>query len=352
MKKEADNIQSDKSKTEPRISPQRLRTLYVMKILLRYSDENHTISSNEILRHLKDYGVSAERKSIYSDIAILSKFGMDIETISNVGYYVNSREFELAELKLLVDAVQASKFITQQASKTLIRKLENLTSEQNAVQLHRQVFIRNRLKSGNKSIYYNVDMIHVAISQDRQISYKYCQWTTNKRLNVKKDGALYIVSPWALTWSNENYYLVGCIETEEGIKVRHFRVDKMKSITLLDANRIGRVVFDGFDLPAFAKKTFGMYGGQDYLVTLNCTNDLIGVVIDRFGKEVPIIPDGEERFETKVQVAVSRQFFGWVTGIGNGMRIVGPNEVVRDYYEYMKNLVEQYEGGCVSSNNQ
>lgn len=348
MKHEPDNNISDRSKTEPRISPQRLRTLYVMQILLRYTDDNHSISANEILRHLKDYGVSAERKSIYSDIAILNKFGLDIETIPNVGYYINNREFELAELKLLVDAVQASKFITLQASKNLIRKLENLTSEQNAVQLHRQVFIRDRLKSGNTSIYYNVDMIHTAISQDRQISFKYCQWTTKKRLSVKKDGALYIVSPWALTWNNENYYLVGCIETEDGIEIRHFRVDKMKNIAMLDANRIGREVFHDFDLPAFAKKTFGMYGGQDYMVTLNCANDIIGVVIDRFGKDVPIIPVGDDRFETKVLVAVSRQFYGWVTGIGSGMRIAGPNEVVREYYEYMKGLLGQYEGACNS----
>lgn len=329
-----------------RISPQRLRTLYVMQILLRYSDENHSISSNEIVRHLKDYGVSAERKAIYTDIDILIKFGLDIETIPNVGYYVNSREFELAELKLLVDAVQSSKFITQKASRNLIRKLESLTSEQNAIQLQRQVFIRNRLKSGNTSIYYNVDKIHEAISLDQQISFKYCQWTTKKRLSMKKDGALYIVSPWALTWSSENYYLVGCIETDEIAEVRHFRVDKMKNIALLEANRIGREVFEGFDLPAFAKKTFGMYGGHDYMVTLNCSNDLVGVIIDRFGREVPIIPDGENRFETKVLVAVSPQFFGWVTGIGSGMRILGPNEVVREYYEYLRELMGQYETDC------
>ena len=326
-----------------RISPQRLRTLYVMQILLRYSDENHSISSNEIVRHLKDYGVSAERKAIYTDIDILVKFGLDIETIPNVGYYVNSRQFELAELKLLVDAVQSSKFITQMASRNLIRKLESLTSEQNAVQLQRQVFIRNRLKSGNTSIYYNVDKIHEAISLDRQISFKYCQWTTKKRLSMKKDGALYIVSPWALTWSSENYYLVGCIETDEVAEVRHFRVDKMKNIALLEADRIGREVFKGFDLPAFAKKTFGMYGGHDYMVTLNCSNDLVGVIIDRFGREVPIIPDGEDRFETKVLVAVSPQFFGWITGIGSGVRIAGPNEVVREYYEYLRELMGQYE---------
>lgn len=326
-----------------RISPQRLRTLYVMQILLRYSDESHSISSNEIVRHLKDYGVSAERKAIYTDIDILVKFGLDIETIPNVGYYVNSRKFELAELKLLVDAVQSSKFITQKASRNLIRKLESLTSEQNAVQLQRQVFIRNRLKSGNTSIYYNVDKIHEAISLDQQISFKYCQWTTKKRLSMKKDGALYIVSPWALTWSSENYYLVGCIETDKIAEVRHFRVDKMKNIALLEVSRIGREVFEGFDLPAFAKKTFGMYGGHDYMVTLNCSNDLVGVIIDRFGREVPIIPDGEDRFETKVLVAVSPQFFGWITGIGSGVRIAGPNEVVREYYEYLRELMGQYE---------
>ena len=159
---------------------------------------------------------------------------------------------------------------------------------------------------------------------------------------MKKDGALYIVSPWALTWSSENYYLVGCIETDETAEVRHFRVDKMKNIALLEASRIGREVFEGFDLPAFAKKTFGMYGGHDYMVTLNCSNDLVGVIIDRFGREVPIIPDGEDRFETKVFVAVSPQFFGWITGIGSGMRIAGPNEVVREYYEYLRELLTMY----------
>lgn len=342
MMHEPDNKHFDRSKTEPRISPQRLRTLYVMRILLRYSDENHTISSNEILRHLRDYGVSAERKAIYSDVAILNKFGLDIETVPNVGYYVNNREFELAELKLLVDAVQDSKFITQEASKALIRKLENLTSEQNAIQLQRQVFIRNRLKSGNTSIYYNIDIIHEAISQDRQISFKYCQWTIKKRLSASKDGAIYIVSPLALTWSSENYYMIGCAQTGDTIEVRCFRVDKMKNITLLETTRIAREMFEGFDLSAFAKKTFDMYCGQDCIVTLNCANELADVIIDRFGKEVPIIPDGEKRFETKVFVSISPHFFGWITGIGSGMRIVGPDEVVREYYEYLQELMGKY----------
>ena len=329
--------------SEPQITPQRLRTLYVMKILLRYSDEDHTLSSKDILRHLKDYGITADRKSVYTDIAILDKFGMDIETIPNVGYYVNSREFELPELKLLVDAVQSSKFITEKSSRTLIKKLEDLTSEMNGKQLQRQVFIRNRLKSENSSIYYNIDKIHAALSQNVQVSFKYCEWTIKKRLRVKKDGALYIVSPWALTWDDENYYLVGCIESENRIEVRHFRVDKMKDLELLEGRRFGKDVFENFDLAAFAKKTFGMYGGPDYLVTLNCDNRLVGVIIDRFGKEVPVLPLEESRFETKVLVSVSPQFFGWVTGIGNGIRISGPETVVQSYRKYLQGIMDQYE---------
>ncbi len=330
--------------SDAHVTPQRLRTLYVMKILLEYSDEHHTLSASDIVRYLKDYGVKAERKVIYTDVAILDKFGIDIMTVPNVGYYVNSRDFELPELKLLVDAVQSSKFITEKSSRILIKKLEGLTSKMNGEQLQRQVFIRNRLKSENSSIFYNVDKIHAALLQNVQVSFKYCEWTIRKQLRVKKDGDLYIVSPWALTWDDENYYLVGCIRIEDRIEVRHFRVDKMKDLELLDGvERVGEDVFVGFDLAAFAKKTFGMYGGPDYLVTLNCDNRLVGVVIDRFGKEVPILPVDENRFETKVLVSVSPQFFGWVTGIGSGMRIAGPEAVVQDYRKYMREIMDQYD---------
>ena len=329
--------------SEAHVSPLRLRTLYVMRILLEYSDENHLLSSSDIVRRLKEYGVNAERKSIYTDIAILKQFGMEITTEPNVGYFVNHRTFELAELKLLVDAVQSSKFITEKSSRKLIKKLESLTSKMNGAQLQRQVFIRNRLKSGNTAIFYNVDKIHAAILKNEKVTFRYCEWTVKKQLRVKKDGALYNVSPWALTWDDENYYLVGCIETGDKIEIRHFRVDKMKDLELLDGvERVGKDVFEGFDLATFAKKTFGMYGGKDYIVTLNCTNRLVGVVIDRFGKDVPIIPLDDEHFETKVLVSVSPQFFGWVTGVGNGMRITGPREVVEEYCEYMQRLMEQY----------
>ena len=276
---------------------------------------------------------------------------MEITTEPNVGYFVNHRTFELAELKLLVDAVQSSKFITEKSSNTLIKKLESLTSKMNGAQLQRQVFIRNRLKSGNTAIFYNVDKIHAAILKNEKVTFCYCEWTVKKQLRMKKDGALYIVSPWALTWDDENYYLVGCIETGDKIEVRHFRVDKMKNLELLDGvERVGEDVFVGFDLAAFAKKTFGMYGGSDYLVTLNCDNRLVGVVIDRFGKEVPILPVDENRFETKVLVSVSPQFFGWVTGIGSGMRIAGPEAVVQDYRKYMREIMDQYDSAVPDCN--
>ena len=329
--------------TEPQITPQRLRTLYVMKILLRYTDEDHILSASGIAGRLRDYGVEAERKAIYSDINILRQFGMDIETIPNVGFYLSSRDFELPELKVLVDAVQSSKFITVKKSNELIRKLEALTSESKAKQLQRQVFIRNRLKSESKSVYYNADKIHAAINGNAQISFQYCEWTPDKKLVVRKNGERYIVSPWALSWDDENYYLVGCTVIDGEICVRHYRVDKMKNLEIQSAERFGRKEFEGFNLPEYAKKTFGMFGGVDHLVSLRCEKQLVGVIIDRFGRGVPIIPEADDHFRVNVPVAVSPQFFGWVTGIGEGMTIIGPVEVVNEYRAYLERLVKRYE---------
>ena len=328
--------------SEPQLSPQRLRTLCVMKILLRYSDEEHILSASDIVGYLRTCGLDAERKAIYSDISILRQFGMDIETIPRVGFYLSSREFELPELKVLVDAVQSSKFISARKSNELIRKLESLTSESKAKQLQRQVFIRNRVKAESKSVYYNVDKIHAAISGNVRISFQYCEWTLDKKLKVRKNGEKYIVSPWALMWEDENYYLIGCTEIAGETCVRHYRVDKMKNTEILDAARIGRKEFEGFDLPAYAKKTFGMFGGVDYTVSLSCERSLIGVVLDRFGRDVSIIPEPPDRFHVNVPVAVSPQFFGWVTGIGEGMTIAGPEEVVNEYREYLGKLIRKY----------
>lgn len=324
------------------VSSVKLRMLYIMKILLEKTDKDHPLSAADIDRHLHGYGMSADRKTIYSDIETLKEFQMDILQAkgTNGGYYVGSREFELAELKLLVDVVQSSRFISRKKSEELIKKLANLTGEHDAKRLQRNVFIYNRPKTGNERIYHNIDQIHTAILEDRQIRYQYAEWTVKKEMKPKRGGAFYKVSPWSLTWNNENYYLIAY--DQDAARIKHFRVDKMLSTSLVDEKRVGRDKFRNFDLGEFAKKTFGMYGGRDENIVLQCHNELIGVILDRFGKEVMVVPVDGENFHVHIQAAVSHQFFGWVTGIGNKMRIVGPKQVCQEYKEYLKNILDMY----------
>ena len=324
------------------VQPQKMKTLCLMQILLQRTDEKHMMSAVDLVAALQEYGIKAERKSIYADIEALQQFGLDIiqQKGSNPGYYVASRNFELPELKLLVDAVQSSKFITAKKTEELIKKLEGMASKYEAQQLQRDVFIYNRPKTENETIYYNVDQIHNALHSNAQISFQYAEWTTKKELQLKKNGALYMVSPWSLTWDDENYYLIAYDEAADTIK--HYRVDKMQNITVLDDSRVGKEKFLDFDLAAFAKKTFGMYGGTDEKVTLLCHNSLVGVMLDRFGQNVPMVPVDNEHFYVKPVVAVSQQFFGWVTGIGNNVKIDGPEHVKTQYKNYLKEIMENY----------
>lgn len=322
------------------VQPQKMKTLYLMKILLERTDEKHMLSANDLSAALLEYGIRAERKSIYADIEALQQYGMDIVQQKGCGYYVASRSFELPELKLLVDAVQSSKFITAKKSTELIRKLEGMGSKYEAQQLQRDVFIYNRPKTMNETIYYNVDRIHQALHSNAKISFQYAEWTTKKELKLKKDGALYLVSPWALTWDDENYYLIAYDENADRIK--HYRVDKMQTISVLHEARIGKEKFIDFDLAAFAKKTFGMYGGYDAAVTLLCHNSLVGVILDRFGQNVPLVPVDDAYFYAKPLVAVSRQFFGWITGIGEMIQITAPERVKQEYIEYLSRIMEKY----------
>ncbi len=324
------------------VSQVKLRILYIMKILLEKTDEKHTMSASDIDKELRRYGMSIDRKTVYNDIETLKAFGMDILQArgANNGYYIGRRDFELPELKLLVDAVQASKFISRRKSEELIGKLEGLAGEHDARKLQRNVFIYNRPKTGNETVYYNVDQIHTAIMENRQIQYQYAKWTMQKELKPRKKGAVYTVSPWALTWDDANYYLIAYDEDADCIK--HYRVDKMQQICVTRKERIGKERFQDFDLVEFSKKTFSMYGGHDEEVTLQCDRDMIGVILDRFGTDVMIIPAGDRQFRVRILAAVSPQFFGWVTGIGSKLCIVAPECVRREYREYLKDILEKY----------
>lgn len=239
------------------VQVQKKKILYLMQILLERTDENHVMSAQDLCKALEEYGISSERKSIYNDVDALRDYGMDIVQVkgANQGYYIGSRDFELPELKLLVDAVQASKFITSKKSDELIKKLEKLTSKYEAAQLQRQVFIYNRLKTENETIYYNVDYIHTAIYTDAQIRFQYTEWTLQKELQLKKDGEGYVVSPWALTWADENYYLIAYSEKEKGI--RYYRVDKMKNMELLKEKETEEISLKTLILHYFQRKRLG-----------------------------------------------------------------------------------------------
>ena len=273
---------------------------------------------------------------------MLQDFGVDIlrEQEYRGGYYIGSRDFELAELKLLVDAVQSSKFITQKKSRELIHKLEKLVSVYEAKQLQRQVVVTNRNKTINENIYYNIDMIYNGISGDVKIRFQYFSWNIEKEMELRRNGAFYEVSPLVLSWDDENYYLIAYDEEDKIIK--HFRVDKMLDIQMTEEKRLGREVFNEFDTAVYDKKMFGMFGGTEERVKLLCDNELANVILDRFGRDVNLIPKGEKQFTVNVDVAVSRQFVFWVMGLGDGAKIVAPESVVSLVQAEIERLQLQY----------
>lgn len=322
---------------------QKLKLLYLMHILNENTDETHGITMPEIISELEAYGVAAERKSIYSDMENLRLYGIDVigETENGVyKYRVGNRKFELAELKLLVDSVQSAKFITEKKSNELIKKIEGLASKYEASQLHRQVFVSERVKTMNESIYYNVDIIHSAIGSDSKITFQYFQWDVDKKMVLRHDGKRYEVSPWALTCDNENYYMVAFDGKDERIK--HFRVDKMLKINVIEGPRKGKDNFRQFDMAVYAKKMFGMFTGEEQYVKLLCKNHMAGVMIDRFGKNINFNKLDDEHFTVNIKVVVSIQFLGWVMALGDGVKIIGPDAVVSRMKEEVKLLYEMY----------
>lgn len=256
------------------------------------------------------------------------------------GYMLASRPFELAEVKLLVDLVQSSKFITEKKSRELIGKLETLTSKYDAKAMQRQVEIVGRSKTQNETIYYNVDIIHTAIHKNVKIRFHYFDWDVNKKMQLRHDGAWYEVSPWKLTWDDENYYLIAWDGKTED--VRFYRVDKIVDITLTEQTRDGKEAFEGMNLADLSKKTFGMFAGKEKTVRLRAEDSLTGVIIDTFGTEVALRKDGEQHFIARADVEVSSQFFGFLAGLGNRVEIISPDEVRTEYKEYLANIISQY----------
>ena len=327
----------------PKGTNQKLKLFYLLKIMLEKTDEDHRLTVNEILAELEKDDVTAERKTIYKDMEALEVMDIEIESEkegrSNY-YHVTNRPFELPELKLLVDAIQSSKFITEKKSNELIKKLENLVSKYEARELQRQVYVSGRIKTMNESIYYNVDAIHTAIAENKKIKFQYFQWNVKKEMELRHNGKYYHISPWGLSWDDENYYLVGYDSQADMIK--HYRVDKMLKIKVESARREGRNKFEKIDMAAYAKKMFGMFDGEEQNVEILCENGLAGVMIDRFGKDVPMLKVDEEHFRVVTKVAASNHFIHWVMALGSGAKIVGPENLVEEVKEEIQRLSAQY----------
>lgn len=324
------------------VSP-KLKIVYLMKLFMERTDDDHSVTMAEIREYLDSVGIKAERKSIYSDIQLLKDYGLDIigeQYERGYHYKLASRNFELAELKLLVDSVSSAKFITEKKTNELIKKIEGLASKYEALKLQRQVFVGERIKSENEQILINVDVLHAAISNNSTIRFQYFNWNKDKKMELRHDGAFYEMSPWALTLSDENYYLVAFDDKEN--KIKYFRVDKMLKISLTGEMRKGKEEFNRFDIAAYSKKRFHMYDGPETLVTLRCKNSYAGVIIDRFGTDVSLRKVNEDFFEVKVNVAVSNQFLGWVLSMSEHVKITAPKSVVERTKELINTMKEQY----------
>ena len=329
----------------PRKEGQKRKLLVLLQILARETDERHPLSVPQIVEKLKEKGIEAERKSVYDDLGTLNEmpdFPYEImqKRGRGGGYYMTDAPFELAELKLLVDAVYASKFITARKSKVLIDKLGQFTSCYRQEELNRKVLVSGRIKSADEKILYTVDALHAAITAGEQVQFKYCDWNLQKKMAPRHDGLLYCVSPWVLVWENGNYYLIAYTEG----RLKHYRVDKMQSVHQLPGTvREGAAEYADFDVNTYMQQMFGMFNGPCKRVTLLCENRFAGAMIDRFGT-VPILvpcPDGEH-FKITVDIQVSPQFFGWVAGFGAGVSVSGPPEVRAEMKKTLDRIQEIY----------
>ena len=321
---------------------QKQKLVRLIEILMRETDEEHGISMAEIISRLAEYGISAERKSIYDDFLTLEElgFGVTLTPTRPPKYKLENRIFEIAELKMLVDAVQASKFITAKKSREIIEKLGIFAGVHSLRQLSRQVYVEDRIKTVNSATIYSIDSIHTAINEDKKLSFKYFDYNGEKKKVYRHDGKAYTVSPTALLWDDEKYYLVAYDEAEKIIK--NFRVDKMSDVIFLEEPRTRGEFLDKFNPADYSKKIFSMYGGREELVTIECREKLAGAVIDRFGTE-PLFTKTDFGFKLTIRVMISPLFFAWVFGFGEDMRILSPESVKDDVRSYILKISEIYE---------
>ena len=320
----------------------KLRLLYIYQHLLRYSDQDHPISTPELLKFLKDkYGMNVNRTTLPNDFAMMEKAGIHFEVIKSRQnkYYYDDRLFDIAELKLLIDAVSSSKFITEKKSKELIQKLTTLTSEYNAERLRRHITVEGRVKSENEKAFYILDRINEAIDRGCKVSFQYADYNIRKRKVVRNDGVPYVVSPYALVWDGDYYYMIGYCDNRE--HMRHFRLDRIYRIPTVLTNEEAVPEPADFHLADYMQKIFRMYGGDEIVeVDLLCEASIMNAIIDQFGANVRTKEVDENHFKATVTVTPSPTFYRWVFGWNGNMKIIGPEQVREGYKVMIKKALE------------
>lgn len=321
----------------------KLRLLAIHKILYDKTDDDNPLSTAELIEILdKEYGIPTHRTTISKDIAVLKSFGCDIVTIESTKnkYFVAQRVFELPELKLLIDAVESSKFITERKSIELPAKLERLTSENQAHELKRNLSTGGRIKPGNEKIYYIIDAINEAINRNRKISFQYFQYNVQKVRELKNNGELYVFSPHSLVWYGDYYYVVGFSEKHGGVCV--FRVDRIAETPHI-CNEEADPMPEGFEIADFIKMNLRMYNSVPETVELICDNDVMDAIVDYFGEEVDTFPNDENTFRAIVNVSVSHIFYSWLFGFNGKVKILSPESVKEEFTKRLRNLLDDLE---------
>ena len=322
-----------------RSANQKLKLLYLEKVFKEKTDDDHYMTMPQIIAELNRYGIEANRKSIYTDIDSLQQYGLDIIQTregAHTYYHLGSREFEVAELKFLVDAIQASKFISERKTKELIEKLESSVSTYDKTLLNREVTVSGRVKNMNESIYYSIDEIYHGMAEDKCIKFKYFSWNRKGEEEFRRNGDYYEVAPWALHFDDERYYLVGYDMDKK--EIHHYRVDKMRFVSISDQKRKGISEFKRTNKSKYSQQYFRMFGGNIETVTLKCTNEMANIIVDQFGTDARMMPIDDDHFSVRVEVAVSEQFFGWIFALGGGVVITGPENVKQEMNKALSKL--------------
>lgn len=325
------------------IEGQRLKMLYIKDYLERETDEKHPCTKQDLIDMLAGHGIEVTPKTLGRDVtALAEEYGMDIVT-NGYRYFVASRDFDLEEVRMLVDMAQVSNFITKKKTGELIAKLQGLCSVHQAKSLNRDVYIRSRIKNMNESVYRNIDGISAAIAENKKIRFQYYSYNLQKEKEFRHGGRIHYVSPFALIYVDQNYYMLGYDAYATVKRLRHYRVDRMANISITRSFREGHELFEKTDMSTYTTKTFYMFTGDEQRVTLRFANELTDPVIDRFGEDVFLHPDGPKSFTVTTDVVVSPQFFAWLSAYGRKAEIVSPAAVREEFEAHLREILKVYQ---------